>query len=133
MKIRYEFATGEASEVEVSEELGRAFAEMAHRVALKDRAETRRHVSLERLLEMGVPFADGTDIEALAEWALDKAALSRAMDRLEPHQQDLVRKVYFEGRSIASIAHDEGVWPNAIHTRLARVVKNLKKIFERGC
>lgn len=133
MKIKYEFATGETSEIEVSEELGRAFAEMTRSAALKDRAETRRHVSLERLLEMGVPFADGTDIAALAEWALDKAALIRAIEQLQPQQRELVRKVYFEGHSIASIAHDEGVWPNAIQTRLARAMKNLKKFLEGGC
>lgn len=53
MKIRYEFANGEISEVEVSEELGRTLAEMTHRAALRDRAETRRHVSLDKLLSLG--------------------------------------------------------------------------------
>jgi DNA-directed RNA polymerase specialized sigma24 family protein len=130
MKIRYEFATGETSEVEVSEELGRAFAEMTRRATLKDRAETRRHVSLERLLEMGMPLADGTDIGALAEWALDKAALIRAMDWLEPHQRDLVRKVYFKGISIARIAHAEGVLPATVSHRLERIYRKLQKFLE---
>ncbi len=130
MKIRYEFATGEVTEIEVSEELGQAFAEMAHRVALKDRAETRRHVSLERLLEMGVPFADGTDIGELAEWALDKAALIHAMGHLEPQQRDLVRKVYFEGQSCAAIARAEKVSEYAVRERLYRVQKKLRKFLE---
>jgi RNA polymerase sigma-70 factor (ECF subfamily) len=130
MKIKYEFATGEVTEIEVSEELGRAIAEMMHRAALKDRAETRRHVSLERLLEMGVPFADGTDIESLAEWTHDKAALIRAMDRLEPHQRDLVRKVYFEGQSCAAIGRAEKVSEYAVRERLYRVQKELRKFLE---
>ena len=130
MKIRYEFAMGETSEIEVSEELGQAIAEMTRRAALKDRAETRRHMSLERLLEMGVPFADGSDIGALAEWALDKASLIRAIEQLPPQQRELVRKVYFEGISIAGIAREEGVLPATVSHRLERIYRKLKKFLE---
>ena len=94
MKIRYEFANGEISEVEVSEELGRTLAEMTHRAALRDRAETRRHVSLDKLLSLGAQIGDGNaSVEELTEQALDMAALRRAMDQLEPQQRELLRMV----------------------------------------
>ena len=110
MKIRYEFANGEISEVEVSEELGRTLAEMTHRAALRDRAETRRHVSLDKLISLGAQIGDGNpSVEELTEQALDLAALRRAVDQLEPQQQALVQKVFYENRSIASIAREEGV------------------------
>lgn len=131
MKIRYEFANGEISEVEVSEELGRTLAEMTHRAALRDRAETRRHVSLDKLLSLGAQIGDGQpSVEELTEQALDMAALRRAMDQLEPQQKELLRMVYEEGRSCASIARDEGVNPRTVRERLYRAQEKLKKIFK---
>lgn len=130
MKIRYEFATGEVSEIEVSEELGRAMAEITHKAALRDRAETRRHASLERLLEAGFPFADDMSVEALAEQAIDRAALFRAIEQLEPQQRRLLEQVYFEGYSIASIARAEGVHPATVSHRLERIYRKLKKTFK---
>ena len=103
MKIRYEFANGEISEVEVSEELGRTLAEMTHRAALRDRAETRRHVSLDKLFSLGAQIGDGQpSVEELTEQALDMAALRRAVDQLEPQQRELLRMVYEEGRSYSA-------------------------------
>lgn len=131
MKIRYEFANGEISEVEVSEELGRTLAEMTHRAALRDRAETRRHVSLDKLLSLGAQIGDGNaSVEELTERALDMAALRRAVDQLEPQQRALVQKVFYENRSIASIAREEGVNPATVSHRLERIYRKLSKIFE---
>lgn len=131
MKIRYEFANGEISEVEVSEELGRTLAEMTHRAALRDRAETRRHMSLDKLLSLGAQIGDGSpSVEELTEQALDLAALRRAVDQLEPQQQALVQKVFYENRSIASIAREEGVNPATVSHRLERIYRKLNKIFE---
>ena len=131
MKIRYEFANGEISEVEVSEELGRTLAEMTHRAALRDRAETRRHVSLDKLLSLGAQIGDGNpSVEELTEQALDIAALRLAVDQLEPQQRTLIQKVFFENRSIASIAREEGVNPATVSHRLERIYRKLNKIFE---
>lgn len=130
MKIRYEFATGEVSEIEVSEELGRAMAEITHKAALRDRAETRRHVSLERLLEAGFPFTDDISVEALAEQAIDRAALFRAMEQLLPQQKELILKVYFEGRTCASIARETGQNERSVRERLYRAQARLKKYFK---
>lgn len=131
MKIRYEFANGEISEVEVSEELGRTLAEMSHRAALRDRAETRRHVSLDKLISLGAQIGDGNpSVEELTEQALDMAALRRAVDQLEPQQKELLRMVYEEGRSCASIARDEGVNPRTVRERLYRAQEKFKKIFK---
>ena len=128
MKIRYEFANGEISEVEVSEELGRTLAEMTHRAALRDRAETRRHVSLDKLLSLGAQIGDGNpSVEELTEQALDIAALRRAVDQLEPQQKELLRMVYEESRSYASIASDEHVDESAVRRRMARIHARLKK------
>lgn len=130
MKIRYEFATGEVSEIEVSEELGRLIEEMTHQAALRDRAETRRHVSLDKLLEAGLPLADDNCVETLAERAIDHAALLHAMEQLLPQQKELLLKVYFEGRSYADVARDEGVDRSAIRKRMLRIFDKIRKNME---
>ena len=130
MKIRYEFTTGEVSEIEVSEELGRVIEEMTHQAALRDRAETRRHVSLNKLLEAGVPLADDICVETLAERAIDHAALLHAMEQLLPQQKELLLKVYFEGRSYADVARDEGVDRSAIRKRMLRIFDKIRKNME---
>ena len=130
MKIRYEFATGEVSEIEVSEELGRVIEEMTHQAALRDRAETRRHVSLDKLLEAGLPLADDNCVETLAERAIDHAALLHAMEQLLPQQKELLLKVYFEGRSYADVARDEGVDRSAIRKRMLRIFDKIRKNME---
>ena len=129
MKIRYEFANGEISEVEVSEELGRTLAEMTHKAALRDRAETRRHVSLDKLLSLGAQIGDSNpSVEELTEQALDMAALRRAVDQLEPQQRELLCMVYEEGRSCASIAREDDVSEYAVRDRLYRIHKKLKNL-----
>ena len=130
MKIRYEFATGEVSEIEVSEEFGRVIEEMTHQAALRDRAETRRHVSLDKLLEAGLPLADDNCVETLAERAIDRAALLHAMEQLLPQQKELLLKVYFEGRSYADVARDEGVDRSAIRKRMLRIFEKIRKNME---
>lgn len=130
MKIRYEFATGEVSEIEVSEEFGRVIEEMTHQAALRDRAETRRHVSLDKLLEAGLPLADDNCVETLAERAIDHAALLHAMEQLLPQQKELLLKVYFEGRSYANVARDEGVDRIAIRKRMLRIFDKIRKNME---
>lgn len=130
MKIRYEFATGEVSEIEVSEELGRLIEEMTHQAALRDRAETRRHVSLDKLLEAGLPLADDNCVETLAERAIDHAALLHAMEQLLPQQKELLLKVYFEGRSYADVARDEGVDRSAIRKKMLRIFDKIRKNME---
>lgn len=131
MKIRYEFATGEISEIEVSEELGRAIEEMTHQAALRGRAETRRHVSLDKLLALGAQISGDEDsVETLAEQVLDRAALLRAMKALEPQQRELLLKVYFEGLSCASIARQEHVSEFAVRSRLYRIHDALKRFLQ---
>lgn len=51
----------------------------------------------------------------------------RAMEALSPSQRELVLKVYFEGRSIVSLAAEEGVSHVAIVRRLNRIYEKLRK------
>ena len=61
--IHYKFADGHKEEIEVSDEVAAAFAQLEKYEKKVERKETRRHISLNLLMENGFYFsADDTDI-----------------------------------------------------------------------
>lgn len=127
MKIRYQFADGKTSEVEVNEQLGQELTELDRLEYNNNQAQTRRHVSLDMMVEeQGMEFSDGAD---LGEHAADREMIRHMWNSLLPSQQELLRKVFYEGHSIASIARKEGVNEAAIRNRLRKAYARAKKSF----
>lgn len=127
MKITYEFVTGEISEVEVDESLGGMLLDLDRQQYNNDQKETRRHVSLDGMDYEGELFVSAEDTERAVEHREDMARLFSAMEALSPSQRELVKKVYFEERTFASIAREEGVGESAIRDRMKRIHKKLEK------
>lgn len=50
-----------------------------------------------------------------------------AIDTLQPQQQALIQKVFFEGRTNVSIAAEENISEAAIRNRLKKIYNNLSK------
>ena len=57
--------------------------------------------------------------------------LYRAIEQLEPKQQELLKKVFWEEIKQVDIAKSEGVDDSAISWRLARIYKRLKKSLKK--
>ena len=127
MKITYEFVTGEVSGVEVDEHLGGMLLDLDRQQYNNDQKETRRHFSLDGMDYEGELFASAEDTERTVEHREDMARLYSAMEILSPSQRELVKKVYFEERTFASIAREEGVGESAIRDRMKRIHKKLEK------
>ncbi len=130
MKILYQFANGEISEIEVSDELGELLLGLDRQEYNNDHRETRRHVSLDGMDYEGALFAADGDTADQAALNMELDSLRRAMVVLSPRQRDLVRKVYFEGRSIAAVAREEKVDESSVRERLRHIYKKLKKFLE---
>jgi RNA polymerase sigma factor (sigma-70 family) len=130
VKILYQFANGEISEIEVSDELGEILLGLDRQERNNDRRETRRHVSLDGMDYEGGFFSSDSDTADQVALNMELDALRRAMDTLTPQQRDLVRKVFFDGRSIASIAREEGVTKQSVHERVQRILSRIKKFLE---
>lgn len=92
--------------------------------------ETRRHASLEAFNLDGNLFPSDVDVEAECIQNEEYEALHKAIDQLLPQQQELIKKVFFEKRTIISIAREEGVGESAIRDRLNRIYKKLKEILK---
>lgn len=130
MKIRYEFVNGEVSEIEVDEGLGELLVDFDRQQYNNDHRETRRHVSLDGMDYEGELFTSAEDTEGELLRREDTARLMEAMEALSPSQRELVLKVYFNGRSLVSIAAEEGVDKSSISHRLERIYKKLKKFLK---
>lgn len=127
MKVRYEFVTGEFTEIEVDDSLGELLVDFDRREYNNDHKETRRHVSLDGMEYEGELFSSVADTADEVERREELARLMRAMEALSPAQRELVLKVYFENMRVTDIARAEGVSEAAIRNRLKKIYARMKK------
>lgn len=134
MKIKYEFLTGEAVEIEVSEAIGKVLIGIDKEAKNSDRRESRRHNSMDALTELGVQLAAASEeLTDAIEAQETREALRQALGKLLPQQRKLLKKMYFgDGRTIADIAREEGVTISAISHRLDLIHKKLRKLLNQN-
>lgn len=127
-KIKYTFADGTTSEIEVTDELYALHLQIVQDEKRNHWRETRRHTSLYALMELGVDFVDmAADPVAAVELRENDKRIQKAISKLLPEQQALVRKVFYEGKTITEIAKAENVGKSAIANRLTRIYIQIKK------
>ena len=130
-KIKYEFTDGTTSEIEVTDELYALHLQLVQEEKRNHWRETRRHISLNYLMEMGVDFADtAADPFAAAVLREDEERLKKAISKLLPEQRELLRQVYFEYIPQTEIAAKQGVTKKAINNRLSRILQRLQKFLD---
>ena len=131
-KIKYEFADGTTSEIEVTDELYALHLELVQQEKRNHWRETRRHISLNYLSDKGI------DIESNAADPLDdceqrdnEERLHNAIKHLTDKQRELAQKVFYDGMTLTAIAKEKGVSQPAITQQLATVIKKLKKLLQK--
>lgn len=130
MKIKYTFANGDVTEIEVSEEIGAVVLDLDRQEYNTNHRETRRHCSLEALDLDGnlLPSKDNVEMDFIRKE--DGAKLRDAISRLNPRQQKLIKAIYFEGQKVTDLALEEGVHWTAITHAVERALKKLEKILK---
>ena len=98
----------------------------------KNRAETRRHNSLERLLDAGWDVA-GEEIDFVGDMDKEKivSLLQIVEQNLEPQQKKLLWDIYVERKTLEEIGAVENVSKVAIHNRLEKILKKFRKILKK--
>lgn len=130
MKIKYEFATGEISEIEVEDSLGELLVEMDRQEYNINHKETRRHVLLSAIDPADRFFsAEENLLQDLIDEE-DHERLIRAIRKLQPQQQELLYRVYWKGEKQKTIAAEDGVSERAITGRMKKIYAALKKFME---
>ena len=133
MKIHYEFVTGERLELEVDDSIGDIVIEMEVLQSRKNRAETRRHNSLESLQEQQPgcnpkQFVDEkVDIERFIIDLDERERLHQAIRKLEYRDSRIVSLYYFENRTMEEIGREMGISAMAVSKRLKKIPDKIKK------
>ena len=126
MKIKYEFVTG-AVEVEVTDDWGTILVDLDRQEYNINHKETRRHCSLDAFNLDDALFPSDVDVLRDILKAEDAERLHRAIAKLEPRQQKLIRQVFFEGCGYTDIARTEGLDESTVRHATTRALKKLKK------
>lgn len=126
MKIKYEFADGTVSEVEVEESIGAVIIEDRRVEDNLSRKERYHCYSLEAADFEGMEYADGTTPEDdLMEQEFCRE-LQEVLEGLTDIQKQRVKSLA-DGLSINEIARREGVAPNAVMKSVKGIRDKLKK------
>ena len=129
-RIKYEI-NGRVIDIEVTDEFAAQYEQIEANEKRVNRKETRRHQSLDALVESGFQIADqGSDIEANLIMQNDIDLLRRAFAALTNDQKWLVEQVFYCGRKQSEIAAELGIDPTAIRNRLKKIYSKIKKEFQ---
>ena len=127
--IKYKFADGTTSTVEVSDELHAVHLEIVQQEKHNHWRETRRHTSLYYFTDTGIDFEDKRTDSPFESYIRKEniASIRKAMSMLTPKRQELVYKVFFLGKSFSAIARETGVSKSAVSKQMQTVYKHLRK------
>ena len=127
--IQYKFNDGTTKEISVTDELYALHLELLQEEKRNHWKETRRHISLDYLMEQGADIADhdsGDPLSALIEKTNDER-IKTALSYLSDKQRSLIEKVFYNDLSLREIARQTGISHQALSQQLATIYKKLKK------
>ena len=128
--IKYVFADGTTSEIEVGEEIYALHLQLLQEEKRNHWRETRRHISLYYLMENGVDFTDtAADSFAAVELRENEERIHNAIKHLSDKQQKLLRAVFVESKTITQAVEELGLNKSSISRQLQTIYKKLKKFF----
>ena len=129
--IKYEI-NGTYIDIEVTDEFAMQYEQIEADEKRINRKETRRHQSLETLIEGGFQIADQeSDIEEKAFQNDDIEQLYKAFAVLTEEQKWLVEQVYYHNRKQSEIAAELGIDATSIRDRLRVIYKKIKNFFNK--
>lgn len=126
--IKYIFADGTTSETEVTDELYALHLQLVQEEKRNHWRETRRHTSLNYIMELGIDFTDiAADPVAAVEMREDEERIHNAITHLSDKQRALLEKVFNQNMSLREIERQTGISHQALSQQLATIYKKLKK------
>lgn len=127
MKIKYEFADGTVSEVEVEESIGAVIIESRREEDNLARKERYHCYSMEASQFEGTEYADNETPEKQMEQKMDAERIAHALDGLSEVQRRRLLE-FAEGKSMREIAREE----NVQHRAVVKSIEGARKIFKKN-
>ena len=128
MKIRYEFANGEVTEVEVSEEVGAVIVESRREEENLARKNRYHCYSLDDVDYEGLEYADPKTVESYSEELEQRRCIDEALAALTPAQRRRILMLA-DGMSVREIARYEGSDHKSVLESINRAKKKIKTFF----
>lgn len=126
--IIYKFVDGTTNEIDVTDELYLIHLQLVQIEKRNHWRETRRHTSLNYLIENGIDFEDkSADTLAIIIRRENIERVHKALLTLSDKRRDLVHKFYYEEMTMRAIARERGVSHSSISQQMATVRKHLQK------
>lgn len=126
--IVYKFADGTVNTVEVTDEIYLIHLQLIKEEKRNNKRETRRHTSLNYLLENGIDFEDkSADIFTVVVRRENIERIRRALLTLSDKRRELVHKIYYDEMSMREIARQTGISHSSISQQMATIRRKLKK------
>ncbi|MDE6605417.1 MAG: sigma-70 family RNA polymerase sigma factor [Clostridia bacterium] len=126
--IIYKFVDGTTNEIEVTDELFLIHLQLVQMEKRNHWRETRRHTSLNYLIENGIDFEDkSADTLAIIIRRENIERVHKALLTLSGKRRELVHKFYYEELTMRQIASQTGVSHTAISQRMKTIRNLLKK------
>ena len=126
--IIYKFVDGPTNEIEVTDELYLMHLQLVQMEKRNHWRETRRHTSLNYLIENGIDFEDkSADTLAIIIRRENIERVHKALLTLSDKRRELVHKFYYEEMTMRAIARERGVSHSSISQQMATVRKHLQK------
>ena len=128
--------TIDSVDVEVSEEVYKAYSQADRRERYGAECEEGLLLSLDRINEDGMHLSYFTDRHAeSAEDAVMQSYMLRqlkaSLHLLEDEERELIMRLYFDGISIRKYAKEKGLSDFAIRSRERKVLAKIKKLLEK--
>ncbi len=126
--IIYKFIDGTTNEIEVTDELYLIHLQLVQMEKRSHWRETRRHTSLNLLIENGIDFEDkSADTLAIIIRRESIERVHKALLTLSDKRRELVHKFYNEEMTMRAIARERGVSHSSISQQMSTVRKHLQK------
>ena len=111
------------------EEVRRVYLEEEYKTFLSERAETRRHISLDYIVDSGHDFDNGETsvLDSMID-AEEYEILYSAIACLPDRQKQAVELYIFQGKKMAEVAEIMGCSIPNVHKLIEKSIENLKKI-----
>lgn len=101
------------------------------RAEATNRKETRRHISLEEIIENGYNIATDTEeADEILEQKEEVELIRKAIEKLPDEQKVLIMERYFNEKSVVEIAKLYGVSRSAIYSKIRKIIKKMQKFLK---
>ncbi len=127
--IYYKLSKKKIYKLEVTDEFASNFMELETKSRQEEERykwRARKHwTSLDCILDAGGQIEEYCSDFSEMDYRYED--LHNAIKKLTPEQQDLIDKVFFQGKKLIEIAKEDGVDKSAITKRMQRIYAQLKK------